>query len=182
MDRQSPTAKFRSDPIISSKEDIAMKRKSAHTAESATSPAFRELSPKEMDALLNRNHVGRIAFSFRDAVDIRPIHYVAARGWLFGRTSPGDKLVTLRHNQWVAFEVDEIAGPFDWQSVVIRGTFYRLSTEGTEIDRKLYRRALRYVRKLAPEALAKNDPAPFRTELFGIALDSMTGRASSTKP
>ena len=103
-----------------------MKRKRALTAESAVTPIFRELSGKEMETLISRNHVGRIAFSFHDTVDIRPIHYSAARGWLFGRTSPGDKLVTLRHNQWVAFEVDEITGPFDWESVVIRGTFYRL--------------------------------------------------------
>ena len=156
-----------------------MKRKAPRAAE-PVQPVFRELSRKEMDALIVRNHVGRIAFSFRDAVDIRPIHYVAARGWLFGRTSPGDKLVTLRHNQWVAFEVDEIAGPFDWQSVVAHGTFYRLTPEGSAIDVKLYRRALRRVRTLAPKALRKGDPAPFRTELFGIAVDSMTGRASST--
>ena len=135
-----------------------------------------------MDALIGRTHVGRIAFSFHDSVDIRPIHFVAARGWLFGRTSPGDKLVTLRHNQWVAFEVDEITGPFDWESVVIRGTFYRLDPDGSEIDRNLYRRALRHIRQLAPRTFTRNDPVPFRTELFGITLDSMTGRASSTKP
>ena len=158
-----------------------MKRKSARAAEPTASPVFRELSRKEMDALLSRNHVGRIAFTFRDVADIRPIHYVASRGWLFGRTSPGDKLVTLRHNQWVAFEVDEIAGPFDWQSVVVRGTFYRLSPDGSDIEVKLYKRALRAVRKLAPQALTRNDPVPFRTELFGIALDTMTGRASTTK-
>ena len=158
-----------------------MKRKSARAAAGTVMPNFRELSGNEMEALVGRNHVGRIAFSFHDSVDIRPIHYAAARGWLFGRTSPGDKLVTLRHNQWVAFEVDEIAGAFDWQSVVLRGTFYRLTPEGSEFDIKLYRRGLRYVRKLAPDALTRNDPVPFRTELFGIAIDTMTGRASSTK-
>lgn len=159
-----------------------MKRKSARAADLATPPVLRELPRNEMDALLSRNHIGRIAFSFHDTVDIRPIHYVASRGWLFGRTSPGEKLVTLRHNQWVAFEVDEIAGPFDWQSLVVRGTFYNLLPEGSDIEIKLYRRALRCVRKLAPQALTKNDPVPFRTELFGIAIDTMTGRASTTKP
>jgi nitroimidazol reductase NimA-like FMN-containing flavoprotein (pyridoxamine 5'-phosphate oxidase superfamily) len=158
-----------------------MKQKRVRTAESAVAPVFRELSGKEMQTLVSRNHVGRVAFSFHDAVDIRPIHYSATRGWLFGRTSPGDKLVTLRHNQWVAFEVDEIAGPFDWQSVGIRGTFYRLKPEGSEIDINLYKRGLRYVKKLAPKALTRGDPVPFRTEIFGIAIDTMTGRASSTE-
>ena len=158
-----------------------MKQKRARVTAGTVMPNFRELSGKEMETLIARNHVGRIAFSFHDSVDIRPIHYSAARGWLFGRTSPGDKLVTLRHNQWVAFEVDEIIGPFDWASVVVRGTFYRLTPEGSEFDIKLYKRALRYIRKLSPNALTRNDPVPFRTELFGITIDTMTGRASSTK-
>ena len=158
-----------------------MKKRPARAAVSSTLPAFRDLTRKEMEAVIARNNVGRIAFSFHDSVDIRPIHYVATRGWLFGRTSPGDKLVTLRHNQWIAFEVDEITGPFDWESVVIRGTFYRLDPDGSEIDKKLYSRALRHIRKVVPGTFTKADPVPFRTELFGITLDSMTGRASSTK-
>ena len=41
---------------------------------------FRELTAAETDALLERNHVGRIAYSFHDRVDIEPIHYVYADG------------------------------------------------------------------------------------------------------
>jgi nitroimidazol reductase NimA-like FMN-containing flavoprotein (pyridoxamine 5'-phosphate oxidase superfamily) len=145
------------------------------------SPEFRDLPQEAMDGLLGRNHVGRIAFSFHDLVDIRPIHYVYEDGWLFGRTSPGDKLLTLRHNQWVAFEVDEIAGPFDWQSVIVRGAFYRVENEGNEHDRRLFARAMNAVRQLAPAALTAKDPVPFRTELFGISIDSVSGRSCSTK-
>src|SRR6266498_5822548 len=58
---------------------------------------IRELTEDEIQALLTRNHVGRIAFSFHDRVDIRPIHYVYRDNWLYGRTQPSDKLVTLRH-------------------------------------------------------------------------------------
>ncbi len=158
-----------------------MKRTSSRDNGPTATPLFRDLSRKEMNALLARNHVGRIAFSFHNDVDIRPIHYVAARGWLFGRTSPSDKLVTLRHNQWVAFEVDEVSGPLDWQSVVARGTFYRLAPEGSKTDRALHARGLRLIRKLSPRAFTNRDTMPFRTELFGIALASMTGRACSTE-
>jgi len=89
------------------------------------------LDPDEMHALLSRSYVGRIAFSHHDRVDIRPIHYVYSDNWLYGRTSPSEKLVILGHNQWVAFEVDEVKGPFDWQSVVAHGSFYRLTDEST---------------------------------------------------
>ena len=140
---------------------------------------FRELSRREIDTILESNHVGRIGFSFHDSVDIRPIHYVYAKGWVFGRTSLSDKLVTLRHNQWVVFEVDLVTGPFDWESVIARGTFYRLQNEGSQYDIALYRRALRNIRKLAPDALMRHDPVGFRTEVFGISIDSVTGRSCS---
>jgi nitroimidazol reductase NimA-like FMN-containing flavoprotein (pyridoxamine 5'-phosphate oxidase superfamily) len=149
--------------------------------ESLTSPVFKDLSKDEMESLLDRNHVGRLAFSFHDSVDIRPIHYVYKDGWLFGRTSPSDKLVTLRHNQWIAFEVDEISGPLDWESVIVRGTFYRLRPEGSVHDVSLYERGLKAVRKLTPGALTSRDPLAFRTELFGVSADSMSGRSCSTK-
>lgn len=142
---------------------------------------FRELSDDEIRALLGRNHVGRIAFSFHDRVDIRPIHYVYRDNWLYGRTSPGDKLVTLRHNQWVAFEVDEIHGPFDWESVVAHGSFYHVGEEGTPQHRELKQEALDIIRDFSPEAFRETDPVPFRTELFAIAIDSLSGRAATTR-
>jgi len=158
-----------------------MVRRAAAQEEAINLPDFRDLSKKEAEDVLRRNHVGRLAFSFHDRVDIRPIHYVYVRGWLFGRTSPGPKLVTLGHNQWVAFQVDEISGPFDWISVVARGTFYRLENEGSDADRRLYRRAVRAIRSLWPESLTMGDPVPFRTELFGTSVDEIAGRACSTR-
>ena len=50
-------------------------------------PHFHDLSRDEAVAILMRNEVGRLAYSFHDSVDIRPIHYVYDDGWLFGRTS-----------------------------------------------------------------------------------------------
>jgi nitroimidazol reductase NimA-like FMN-containing flavoprotein (pyridoxamine 5'-phosphate oxidase superfamily) len=57
-----------------------------------SSVTIRELEPDEIQALLLRNHVGRIAFSLHDRVDIRPIHYAYADNWLYGRTSPATSL------------------------------------------------------------------------------------------
>lgn len=147
---------------------------------STDSITIRELTDDEGRELLARNHVGRIAFSFHDRVDIRPIHYVYADNWLFGRTSPSDKLVTLKHNQWVAFEVDEVHGPFEWNSVVAHGSFYRLSGDLSPEHEELRKEALRLIRSFSPATLRQTDPVPERTELFGIAIDRLTGRAAST--
>lgn len=89
-------------------------------------PAFRELTRDECVTILRNNHVGRLAFSVERGVDIEPLSYVYDDGWLLGRTAPGQKLTALSHQWNVAFEVDEVAGIFDWRSVVVHGGFYRL--------------------------------------------------------
>ncbi|MDB4869365.1 MAG: Pyridoxamine 5-phosphate oxidase-related protein, partial [Gemmatimonadales bacterium] len=71
-------------------------------------PTIRALRGDESQALLTRNRVGRIAYSFHDRVDIEPVHYVYETPWIFGRTSAGTKLLALAHNQWCAFETDEV--------------------------------------------------------------------------
>src|SRR5687767_1437716 len=86
-------------------------------------PIIRELKGDEAQALLLRNNVGRIAFALHDRVDMAPIHYVYEAPWICGRTSTGAKVLTLAHNQWCAFETDEVRGLFDWESVVVKGAF-----------------------------------------------------------
>lgn len=142
-------------------------------------PTFRELSEAESLALLDRNHVGRLAFTFRDRVDVQPLLYVHDAGWLYGRTEAGDKIVTLTHNQWVAFEVDEVDGPLDWRSVVVRGSFYRLDEED-RADPEVRAHALHLLRRFVPETLRTGDPVPHRTVLFRIDVRETTGRGCST--
>ena len=143
-------------------------------------PRFRELDRAEIDEILSRNHVGRIAFSFRDRVAIEPIHYVYDDGWIYGRTQPGTKLTVIRHNYWVAFEVDEIDDFFQWRSVVVRGGFYIIPepSRGTPKDDEVRERAIELLRRLIPDALTPEDPTPGRTTLFRIAVQEVEGRAA----
>jgi uncharacterized protein len=144
-------------------------------------PAFGTLDRPSCDGILHRNHVGRIAF-VHDRVDIEPIHYVYAGGWLYGRTSPGTKLSALQHNPWVAFEVDEIESATEWRSVVVHGTAYFLSAEGGDRARAEYAEAVETLRSFYPEALSDADVAPQRTVLFRVHVDEVTGRYTTRKP
>jgi uncharacterized protein len=139
-------------------------------------PEIRALTQHECLELLARNHVGRLAFTFHDRVDIQPIHYVYDPGWLYGRTSEGAKLTTLAHHHWIAFEVDEVRGVFDWGSVVVRGTFHRLDEEGSATELAERNHAMRLARLVVPETFTPEDPVPHRTVVFGIAIGEMTGR------
>jgi nitroimidazol reductase NimA-like FMN-containing flavoprotein (pyridoxamine 5'-phosphate oxidase superfamily) len=147
----------------------------------APSPVVRSLDRAQCEVILARNHLGRMAYSFGNRVDIAPLHYVYHDGWIYGRTSLGSKLVALRHSRWVAFEVDEVRGPFEWESVVVHGAFYILEEEGSDLELAARREALALLRDLTPAALTDDDPAPHRTVLFRIYVDEVTGRAATPR-
>jgi uncharacterized protein len=139
-------------------------------------PTFAELSRDDAIALLSRNHIGRLAFSFHDRVDIEPISYVYRDAWLYLRTSPGTKLDTTQHHPWVALEVDEVLGPLDWRSVVVRGKIYFLEAELGPRDRQDYDAAVEALQSIDPDALTKSDATPHRRHVFRIHVDEITGR------
>lgn len=147
----------------------------------SSTPRIRSLTRPEMDAILARNHVGRLAYSLHDRVDIEPIHYVFADGVLYGRTSPGTKMTALAHRPWVAFEVDEIDALFDWRSVVVHGSVYVVEDGETKQEHEVYERTLARVRTLVPNALLDDDPTPHRSVLFRIHIDAMTGREAKAR-
>ncbi|HTK54742.1 MAG TPA: pyridoxamine 5'-phosphate oxidase family protein [Gemmatimonadaceae bacterium] len=144
-------------------------------------PTFRDLAADEAAELLARNHIGRIAFSFHDRVDIEPLSYVFADGAIYLRTAPGSKLETLAHSPWVAFEVDEVKDQFDWWSVVVHGTVYVLQDTGGEIARETYRVALDRIRQLVPAALTHRDPTPTRQVILKLHITEIRGRSASSR-
>ena len=142
-------------------------------------PVFRRLSQIECEQMLARNNVGRVAFTLHDRVDIEPINYVFDSGWIYGRTSHGTKLSTIAHHPWVAFEVDEVKGLFQWQSVVVKGSFYLVEPDTAVSRDPAFTRGVDLLRALIPETLTAGDPTPFRTTVFRIHLDEVTGRAAN---
>ena len=142
------------------------------------SPVFRDLDFVEIEAMLKEHSYGRLAFTFRDRVDIEPIHYVYEDGWLICRTSPGTKLTQLAHHPWVAFEIDEVRALFEWRSVVVKGTVY-FAEQGQTHD-ETWRASLEALRRLVPSALTPDDPTPGRNVIFRVHIDEMHGRAAGT--
>ena len=143
-------------------------------------PQFLDMDPGEALELLQRNHVGRLGFTFKDRVDIEPISYVYDDGYVYARTSPGTKLTVVKHSPWVAFQVDEVEGRYDWRSVVVHGTLYFLDAAGGDRDREAFDRATELLRTIDAEALTSGDAAPFRTALFRIYADEIVGRVATT--
>ncbi len=143
---------------------------------------FRELRRAEIEEILLRNKIGRLAFSFHDRVDVQPIHYIYERGWLYGRTSEGNKIASLTQNQWVAFEIDEVNDVFDWRSIVIHGSLWILHPRGSPRAEEVWVKAAELVSKIVPGALTEYDPVGFRQTLFRIAVSDVRGREAKMKP
>ncbi|WP_420128978.1 pyridoxamine 5'-phosphate oxidase family protein [Longimicrobium sp.] len=143
-------------------------------------PRIRRLDTEECKEILARNHVGRIAYAWKNHVDIQPLHYVFDGQWLYGRTSPGTKLDVTGDQWWpVAFEVDEVQGIFEWRSVVVHGGFYAIDEDGPEWEETAFNRGVDLLRALIPETFTPGDPVPFRTVLFRIAVQEISGREAT---
>jgi len=145
-------------------------------------PVFLPLDRAASEALLHAHHVGRLAYSFRNRVDIEPIHFVFRDGWLYGRTQHGTKVNILAHEPWVAFEVDEVDGLFDWRSVVVHGRIEFPDPEGSPLERAQHERAVAAFRTLLPDAFTALDPTPSRDLVFAISVQEITGRAAQSVP
>ena len=159
----------------------ALDRISAISAIGARGPRIRELSPRQMECILLRNNVGRIAFCTGVRLELFPIHYVFAHGAVYGRTSFGAKSVGWSRNPNVVLEVDESDGLFDWRSVIVRGKLSLLRSSGVGAEPFAYLNALAAIRTLIPEAFTERDPVPARGALFRVVPTEMSGREAVSR-
>lgn len=134
---------------------------------------LRALSPRQCEALLARNMVGRIAFAHRGQVNIAPMLYVFVDGWLYARADAAMR-VAIRHNRWVAVEVAEVKGVSDWQSVVARGACYS-TTGGRSTADAAIPDAIAHLRSKVPEMSRPGASARFRTAIYRVHVDQLTG-------
>jgi len=141
--------------------------------------SFRALSADECQALLASQQVGRLAYAYKQRVDIEPLHFVADGEWLYLRTAHGTKLAMLVHQPWVALEVDEVHGLFDWRSVVVHGSVQLLDPADGPDGQARWDHAVATFRRLVPAAFAVGDPTPARTVMLRVHMSHVEGRQAS---
>jgi nitroimidazol reductase NimA-like FMN-containing flavoprotein (pyridoxamine 5'-phosphate oxidase superfamily) len=144
-----------------------------------TVPRFEDLSVDECRDVLARNHVGRLAFLRTGAVDIQPVAFVLRNNWIVMRSAYGTKIAALEESPYVAFEVDEVRGPFDWVSVVVRGTIYEKSPRAGPVERAEWERSVDALRAVNPAVFSDQDPTPERDIVYGLNIHEITGRRAS---
>lgn len=152
--------------------------------------SIRELARHEIEAVLARNNVGRVAFVLNGDADIEPINYVYRDGWIYGRTSQGTKLDAIARKSRVAFEVDEVKDIFDWTSIVVKGQVSVMHSESSSHQGPAdtswhpdaeFTAGISALRALLPATFKSSDPASFRHTIFRIHLDEASGREATSK-
>ena len=144
-------------------------------------PRIRRLNRREMEFVLARNSIARIAFLTEGRIELQPVHYVFRDGALFGRIALGAKYLSWLVMSDVTVEVDEATSVFDWRSVVMRGAVSLLRARGTPDERSTYAQAVDAIRRLIPGAFTERDPTPDRGFIFRVDPTEMTGREASTR-
>jgi nitroimidazol reductase NimA-like FMN-containing flavoprotein (pyridoxamine 5'-phosphate oxidase superfamily) len=89
----------------------------------------------ECMSLLERRHLGRVAFLDEGLPTILPVNYVLLEGLVVFRTDAGGKLEAALRGEQIAFEIDGVdaADRTGW-SVLVRGPAERVS-DPTELAR-----------------------------------------------
>ena len=140
--------------------------------------AFRPLDPGATLALLARNHVGRIAYPRRGQLEVEPVVYGLAEGWLWARLAYGHAWGAPGEGGpqgWpVVFEVDEVDAGFRWRSAVVRGTLHPVEHPADGGDPALWVHAVEVIRSLDPTAVL--GAAELRASLVRVAVLDAIGR------
>ena len=94
------------------------------------------LMDDEIDALLFRLRVGRLACSANDQPYVTPINYRYDGVFIIGCSMVGRMITVLREQSLACFEIDEIDG-VGWRSVIVAGRYEEVT------DARARRAALR---------------------------------------
>jgi nitroimidazol reductase NimA-like FMN-containing flavoprotein (pyridoxamine 5'-phosphate oxidase superfamily) len=139
-----------------------------------------ELDPRDAEALLLEQTVGRIGVVGDDQVYIFPVCYGFDGEYIYIQSSEGLKVRQMRAHPMVCFEVEEIRGPSRWASVLAHGSFEELTAE-RDRDRA-FATILAQAGPRPPASLAPYLQGPDAMVVFRIRIAELTSRCEDGRP
>jgi uncharacterized protein len=85
------------------------------------------LTPKQIDVVLERQTIGRIGVSAGGRTYVVPVTYVYDGDSVYGHSVLGQKIVMMRRNPEVCFEVEDIKDMANWRTVIASGRYEELA-------------------------------------------------------
>ena len=135
-----------------------------------------ELTPREIEAVLRENIVGRIGTYAFGRPYVVPITYVYDGEAIYGHSGEGMKLHMMRENPHVCFEVDHMDDLANWRSVIAWGVFEELHGDRARAAMDLLVASLEPHLHGPPGASAHPSATTIPATLYRLALEEKTGR------
>lgn len=88
-----------------------------------------KLHDTEIEALLSRNHLGKLGVTDGELVYVVPVNYVYDGQYIIAHSTEGMKVQMMRQHPEVCFLVEEIRTMSDWDTVITWGRFEEITDE-----------------------------------------------------
>jgi nitroimidazol reductase NimA-like FMN-containing flavoprotein (pyridoxamine 5'-phosphate oxidase superfamily) len=153
-----------------------------------------EMTETECHSTLAHSRLGRLACAHENQPYIVPIYFVYEGSYLYGFTTPGQKVEWMRSNPLVCVELDEVVNSTQWMSIVIFGSYEELPDAEKElpdtqededrISRRRHAYALmqQHAEWWEPGAISntvRNLIQPYVPVFYRIHIDRISGRRIS---
>ena len=131
--------------------------------------------------LLARTRLARLACARENQPYIVPIYFVYDEPFLYGFTTPGQKVEWMRSNPLVCVEVDEVGDSDEWTCVVIFGRYEELpeTSEWEQERARAHDLLQRHAKWWEPGCACRtqHDPQrPLTPVFYRIRIGQITGR------
>jgi nitroimidazol reductase NimA-like FMN-containing flavoprotein (pyridoxamine 5'-phosphate oxidase superfamily) len=145
---------------------------------------------REMEALLDRMAVGRLALSTEDGPYVIPVNYVYAEGYIYFHSGhKGKKIEALRADPRVCFLVDEPGPQVTWdQGCGISQIYESVMCFGIAEFVERLEEKRKILERMVHEFVPAESPVPLKdkdienTVVVKIHIEWMTGKANRVTP
>jgi len=87
------------------------------------------LTPQQIEHVLQSQTTGRIGCYAKGQVYVVPVTYAYSEGYIYAHSQEGRKILMMRENPNVCFEVEAIENMANWRTVIAWGQYEELKSE-----------------------------------------------------
>jgi len=142
-----------------------------------------DLTANAIERILRNNYIGHLSYLWQGKPYLIPITYYY--DWtdktIISYTSEGHKINALRENSSATIQVEAIQSIFNWESVMVHGTFEEL--EGSSAEKKLRQftegvkglirrkegRELEFINEFSGKLYSRGIPIVYQVKILEIA-------------
>jgi len=147
------------------------------------------LQPIQIEKVLEQGLVGRIGCHADGKTYVVPLSYAYDGQFIYCHTHEGQKIMIMRKNPNICFEVESMKDMANWESVILQGEFQELKVR-TERNQAMQTLLNRYLPMISSVITHLGEHWPFHPDdtteicgvVFRIKIKEKTGRFESGDP